>query len=762
MTAGGLTDDVLTQERRTRGPRAYLRDAVDRLAGADPGLAQLRMALQSVLGIAVGVGLVWLFIRLTGALQLPAGSAPPAVVTAYNHALLIVSMLLAGMVAMMAGFTVNDRTPRGQLVSSLTLPLPMLAAMAAGLAVGAYHVASLVFVVALMTAAVYVRRWGPVGFRSGMVAFNGGFLGFFLHAQIGLGDLGWLAADMYIGVLASLLVRFTVLRPDPERTLARMRRSWEARARRLLRLSAAVLATEDPAGTHALRQRLRRQVVRLNESTLMIDAQLAETAPGTAAAQAQRLFDVELAVANCARFASALAVTRAEPAARAQAARTLTAVLLSDAAAALAAAGELRSRTWSSARTTVLAHRLAASVEDGVRARRAVEQESDDAEFTPAVALNAGWLPGSVPVSAAASTTPGRGGRLDRTTMPPYLRSAVQIAVAGTIAVVAGSLVSEQRLYWAVLSVFLAFIAATNSGEQVRRALFRVTGTAVGIVAGDVLVHATGGNVWASLGIVLVALFFGIYLIRINYTFMVIGVTVTMSQLYVQLGEFSWSLLLLRLVETVIGVGAVVLTVLVILPLRPQRVLTTGLLLWFQALRALVDAALDGLVEGRSESLRPAVRELDAAYAALVATAEPLQRATFGRNSTQLTELLSVSGAARMYARSLAAQSEDGEAAGQSEAAEVALRTMAGQVRASATAVEQRIQCGEHGTYVRASALAELAAEQVRPRHGSLQHALRDLTLLDGALARLAAALEMEIRDHDTTPDEPAVVAPPA
>jgi len=53
---------------------------------------------------------------------------------------------------------------------------------------------------------------------------------------------------------------------------------------------------------------------------------------------------------------------------------------------------------------------------------------------------------------------------------------------------------------------------------------------------------------------------------------------------------------------------------------------------------------------------------------------------------------------------------------------------------------------------VRASALVELAAEHVRPRHGSLQHALRDLTLLDGALARLATVLQMEIADHDTTP----------
>jgi uncharacterized membrane protein YgaE (UPF0421/DUF939 family) len=760
MTADGLTDDVLIQQPRSRTLRAYLRDAVDRLAGADPGLTQLRTGLQSVLGIAVGVGLVYLFVRLTGALQLPATAGPAPLVAARNHALLIVSMLLAGMVAMMAGFTVNDSTARGQLMSSLLLPVPMLAAMAAGLAVGPYHVPSLVFVVGLMTAAVYARRWGPAGFRSGMVAFNGGFLGFFLHAQIGLKDLGWLAADMWIGVLASLLVRFLLLRPSAERTLARMRRSWDARARRLLQLSIEALETEDPDRTHALQRRLRRQVVRLNESTLMMDAQLAQAVPESAAAQAQRLFDVELALSNCARFAGAMAVTCAEPGARDQGARTLSAVLAGDMPAVLAAAGALRLRTWSSVRTTVLAHRLAASAEEFMRARRELDEAIEQRlsghtgeDFTPAVELNAGFLPGSVPVSAAASTTPGRGGLLDRATMPSYVRSSIQIAVAGTLAVVVGDVISGQRMYWAVLSTFLAFVAATNAGEQVRRALFRVAGTAIGIVVGDVLVHVTGGQVWSSLLIVLVALFFGIYLIRTNYMFMVIGVTVTMSQLYVQFGEFSWGLLVLRLVETAIGVGAVVLTVLVIVPLRPQRVLTTGLLQWFQKLRSLVDAVLDRVVDGEPVALRPKVRELDAAYAALVATAAPLRRGMFGRNSAQLTDLLSITAAARLYARSLAAQAESSEDdATQTEAADRALRVMAEQVRASTSAIERRIETGEHGTYVRASALVELAAGQVRPRHGSLQHALRDLTLLDGALARLAAALQMEIADYDTTP----------
>src|SRR4051794_41797651 len=96
MTADGLTDDVLTQEPRSRTLRAYLRDAVDRLAGADPGLTQLRTGLQSVLGIAVAVGLVYLFVRGTGALQLPAGAAPPAGVTAANPGLLIVAGVAGG------------------------------------------------------------------------------------------------------------------------------------------------------------------------------------------------------------------------------------------------------------------------------------------------------------------------------------------------------------------------------------------------------------------------------------------------------------------------------------------------------------------------------------------------------------------------------------------------------------------------------------------------------------------------------------------
>jgi uncharacterized membrane protein YccC len=57
----------------------------------------------------------------------------------------------------------------------------------------------------------------------------------------------------------------------------------------------------------------------------------------------------------------------------------------------------------------------------------------------------------------------------------------------------------------------------------------------------------------------------------------------------VQLGEFSNSLLLLRLEETTLGAVAAVAVVILILPLRTRRVLRVALRDYVQALEQLVD-----------------------------------------------------------------------------------------------------------------------------------------------------------------------------
>jgi len=749
-----LTDDILLLAPRASSLRSYLREASDQLAGADPGLKQLRTALEAVLGIASAVGLVDLFVHATGALQRSdlGGSAADAT---RNHGLLIVSMLIAGVVALMAATSVTDTTAQGQLLSTLLLPVPMIASMSLGLALGPYRIVSLAFLVALLGLAVYARRWGPRGSAAGLVAFNGGFLGFFLHTELAIGDIGWLSADLGIGLLASLLVRFALFRPDHAATLSRMRRSWRSRAAGLLELSAEVLEA-DEQGRSAAEARLRRHAVRLNESTLIVEAQLAESEPELAAERASRLFDAELALANCARFAAALAAISGDDQVRGLAASALRAAR-DDVAGSAAAIERLRNYEGPSTRVTLLAHRLAASIGEYVDEARASATGAYDTEepgsaseqtpaFTPAVELSGGFLPGSAPVSLVASTTPGRGGRLDRTVLAPHVRAAIQVTVAATLAVVVGDLVSGSRLYWAVLATFLAFLATSNSSEQVRKALFRVTGTAIGIVIGDLLVHLTGAHVWASLLIVLAVLFLGVYLVRVNYAFMVIGITVTMSQLYAQLGEFSWRLLVLRLVETAVGVGAVVLTVCVVVPLRPQRVLTAALLGWFQALRALLDDTLRRLTDGGDAPLRAKARQLDAAYAALESTATAVRSTVFGRNSAQLAALRSIAWSARNYARSLAAGVEASRDGGNP-----ALRCAAQQLRSSTATIEERIRVGGPAVYTRSASLVESASHALSPADVRTQLATRDLMLLDATLARLAATLGMQVRDLDTS-----------
>jgi uncharacterized membrane protein YccC len=68
-----------------------------------------------------------------------------------------------------------------------------------------------------------------------------------------------------------------------------------------------------------------------------------------------------------------------------------------------------------------------------------------------------------------------------------------------------------------------------------------------------------------SIAVILAALFFGFYLQRINYAFMVTGITVMVAQLYVQLDEFSNSLLL-RLEETALGAAVAIAVVMLVFP----------------------------------------------------------------------------------------------------------------------------------------------------------------------------------------------------
>lgn len=691
----------------------------------------------------------------------------------------MIAILLGAVVGLVASFAgAMFPTPRAQLTSLVLFPIPMVAGLCLGLGLGSHRVLALGSLSVVLAVGAYCRRFGPRGFFGGQLVFMGDFFGFFLHGTVVLSDVGWLTAEIGIGVLVAVLAQFTLFFPSRRAALRRMQRSAASRARQV---AAAALGLMDDRGDRqrALR-RLQRLLVRLNETALMVDAQLGDPAAlpagSSAVALHQRLFDAELALTDMARLAAHIAELELPGELREQVRAALAAVADRDPLRAeLAGQGllaRLRSMPTGSGSAGegpheqaldrpahVVVHRFAVSVLGYVQAaqawRSSVSTTASDgagAEFEPSVALFGGWLPGSTTVSADASLEGGSRpwGRLR---LAPYSRVAIQMGVAVTAAIVLGDALDGRRFYWAVIAAFVTFMGANNATEQLRKGFFRVAGTVVGVLLGATLAHLVGQRTGLSIAVILISLFLGLYLMRINYAFMVIGITVMVSQLYVQLDEFSDSLLLLRLAETALGAAVAAVTVLVVLPLHGGRVARVATRQYVQALAAVAQHAVHRLLEPvGDDDLRAAARRLDAAYQALVVTMTPL-RVRFPRTAdSQREQFLHSVSASRNYARTLLTDTAVSTCLGPQVRDEL---ERAGQrLAASCEELVAALQNGDAARrrYVRSASLFDLVATRLDERDFTAppQLALRDLQVIDGAMAALARSADLDVQALDT------------
>ncbi|HWF17489.1 MAG TPA: FUSC family protein [Acidimicrobiales bacterium] len=754
---------------------------VDLLISSDPGLNRLRGAAQSVLTIAVALAAEWTFVHLTGALQIrrPANAsvATAAQVAEANHDLLAIALLLGAIVGLTASAGLQDRTAKGQAITLVILPIPIISALALGIGIGGHRVVALVVIALVLAVGTYLRRFGPRGFLVGQLLFLGYFVGFSLHSVVRIGDLGWLAAEVAVGFAVVTAVRFAVFYPHRGRALERTRRSFDAGARHVTSL-ALKLFDAVPLEPRRVR-RMHRQLIRLNEAALMIDAQLADPAavPDGSSGELvhQRLFDIELALTNVARFAEAMARQELPGERRSEVRLALLDLAAGDNNGAKAHADALIAQLRMAGRppsnedrtAAVVAHRFAGSVIDLCDALTEwMALGNIDAEkgtFQSSVVLLGGWLPGSAQVSSAASLEGGRRWG-ERAGLARYTRNAIQIGVAAGLAIALGVLISPQRFYWAVLAAFIAFMGAHNAGEQVRKALFRVGGTVIGIGVGSLLVSAIGHHTSWSIAVILVTLFLGLYLFRISYAFLAVAITVTVSQLYQQLGEFTNSLLVVRLEETALGSAIAIAVVILVLPLRTRQVLRVAVRQQVEAIGRLVDHASAGLAgreDGIDSTLRSDARAVDAAYQTVVATAQPVRRTVRGSAADEETlRALRLTAAARNYSRNLVVD------AGRSRPLDDA--TLLDMERASATlhqsidVVARALTGPRDGTYTRSAALfdrAERSLDGCPYGSASAEFALRDFMLLDGTLAHMAQRMGLPVTDYDTQMSAPSAAA---
>ncbi|ORV98111.1 FUSC family protein [Mycobacterium kyorinense] len=551
--------------------------------------------------------------------------------------------LLGVLITMVAARSVNEPDPRQQKLTMALLPVPAAAAISAGTLLAPHKLVSDVVFVAVVFVAVYIRRFGPRGRALGMVLFMAYFFTLFLRATTA--ELPWLIGAVLVGTLCSFVFATYVLPDRPERVLSATLRALRAR------MAIVVDTTAEGLKTGRLderrRRRLRARIARLNETALMVQSQLEDkvnpaTLPGLTGEQlALWLFDAELTVERVAT-AGARAATADIPAAdRAELAAALTqlasAIRLPDRGgldqAAAMAQRILDQRPTDRARRLAMAIIATATATSEIRAR--VEH------------------PGSWAPTPVESEPPEPGLR-------PTTRQAIQVAVAASLAIVVGELVSPARWYWAVIAAFVTFAGTNSWGETLTKGWQRLLGTALGVPSGVLIATLVSGDRGASLVLIFVCLFCALYVMKIAYSMMIFWITTMLALLYGLLGQFTVHLLLLRIEETAIGavIGAAV--AILVLPTDTRKAIRDDAHTFFTTLSNLIDASASSLLGKAAGNPTDLARQLDRNLQQYRLTAKPLMAGVAGLSGRRsIRRGLRMLAACDHYGRTLARNSYD-------------------------------------------------------------------------------------------------------
>lgn len=626
-----------TSVRRLR----HLRDAA---AGSDPGLTRLLTAANAAGAMATALGVELVVARLRG----------------LGEQSTIVGMILGAVVAMMGSMALNGTDAWEKVRTAAFFPVAIGGGVALGVAVSGHPRLMLSLFVVVMFAAVFVRRFGPAYFFYGFMLWMGYFFASFLHATWSM--VPDLLLATVVGAAWALLLSLTFTRSRPRRTLDRIRRSFDARARRLAATVTALLRTsvEQTHYRERLRRRLHSQQTQLAEAALMIEAWSAESGalpPGwSGQGLRRRVLEGQLALERMAGAGDRL--SEAPPALREAAASVTESFSLDDAAGVRGAVRALGDIQVDDAAYGQAARRLGAVTEEYVRLMSATDAPPVHApgDFVPSVELAMGNLPSS---AAVARDVTARGHRLNPLTRLDFTtRQAVQAAIAGALAIVLGRQLDATRYYWAVIAAFVAFAGTGTRFETTAKALYRVLGTLVGLVVGVGLAEMTQGHIGWMLFTVVASMFCGFYLVRINYAFMIFFVTIMIAQLYMILHQFSDQLLVLRLEETAVGAAAGIAVGLLLAPLSTRDTVKVAQLDLYSALATFLDAVagrppID--VDGPTD-VDGLMREVDNQHRDLLLVSVPLTRPLLVANSpTLVRRQIALTSRAVRLARPLAA-----------------------------------------------------------------------------------------------------------
>ncbi|MET8981483.1 FUSC family protein [Streptomyces sp. NPDC004539] len=634
--------------------RTWSTDARERFLASDPGLTRLLSGLSAVCAVLLTLG----------------------VLTASDASVPI--LVTGALTAMVSTVAVTEPHPRDQALTLATGGPVALAVIAAGSALAPYRVVADVVFVLLIFAAIYIRRLGRRATTLGVFAFELFFVTQFVETRVD--QLPQLSLAVLVAFACSALVRFTILRSPPERTLRRLRRAFELRLAQLLdALIGVVEAVPGTTSAERAADSLRRHAARMHTSALMIHAQLGTGTLDERSASAiqRRVVEAETAVERLAVLVLRVLRPGADidtlsrhlapprPAGPAVDARDTAALrsLLAELRALRAGTGLGSPRPTGpdhdEVRNRLLGYRAGERLPDASPAMRDVFRAVGDltcALLGLHVAPDAQTpeIRGTPEDSSRAESTPPKP-RSPR--IRPTTRTAFQVATGSALAIVGGELLSPQRWYWAVFTCWMVFISTASTGEILVRGYRRLIGTVAGVVVGLGLAALTSGTPWLAFSLACLSVFGMFYAITASYALMSFFVTTMIGMLYTLLHALTPGVLVVRIEETALGIACGLVAALLVMPVRTQDRTDQLLCDALERLRAVLSQSLAQLRGESGGDPLGSARALDEALDSLRVSAQPqtTQVSLLRSRRRRALAVLGLVETAAFHARSLAA-----------------------------------------------------------------------------------------------------------
>ena len=456
----------------------------------------------------------------------------------------VTDRILGFAIALFIAANVRDGTPLARVVTIAWTPVFAFAAAALASVLTDEPLIAAALLPLIMFAVTYGATRGPRWATLGIVALIAYFLGLVTRAPVP--TLPIRAVVLLFAAGDAALIHCVLLPERPQAELDRLRRAVHAGIIRVLdRITAAVTAG---AWTDRTQEALNRDVHSLADVVMLAQARLTALAPPHGG-DWLHLLAVEVATERVARVAQmglgALDDRKGVLAA-------LTAVKGG------AVLPEVQSGPPLIGALVLLAHAM---------------HEAPRAETL---------VPAAAPPASVA----------------PGLRSGVQAAIATSLAIVAGDLVSPNRWYWAAFAAFVMFQGTRSRGESLAKGAKFAVGTLAGVVVGMLLATLLSGHEVLILMTIIAAVFLAFQANVAAYGAMIFWITIILGLMFGMLGFFPPELLLLRLKETAVGAICGALVASLVLVQRDRSALGDAMHRFLLALRQCVDHAAGVLVGG--------------------------------------------------------------------------------------------------------------------------------------------------------------------